>query len=408
MRVDDVGGTSGSTAKSTPTVAPTPRAAPPATPAETAEALVDRSTPIGTTRPDVRQLAGLVSQQAAAAPDQAPAVRRQVEALLTPVEVGQLKRDMATYDATQDIDRDGLVTEQEKAALRMAAGLKLLGIDAPVVNLHLDDPDYKGIPQGQGYDAKTNEFFTTYYAQQPVNGKEGYDVRLSVQDKATGLETSYVKLRTSDNRHLGHGGGVGVTDKWVFVSDGGKVYTYDRAQIDAASGGATILPAATTSTGASSFMNVSPDGKYAYVGEFDKSIWGPGNETEGWPELHRYEIEAISGKLINGSGPEKIPNNAQGVAITKEGLIFTTSYGSSWFSPNEVIYQKFAKDPSEGFALEDRDDAKTIGEIEYYAEGANVIGDDLFVTFESGANPYREKVDDPISTIRKFRLSDFE
>ena len=65
--------------------------------------------------------------------------------------------------------------------------------------------------------------------------------------------------------------------------------------------------------------------------------------------------------LTNKSGPQRIPNNAQGVAVTDDGLIFTTSYGSkSGISPNEVIFQEFAMKPSKGFALEAREDAKVV------------------------------------------------
>lgn len=418
MRVDDVSSTGSSRSTGTTPV----KAPPPPPPAERAETLVQQATPAGATRPNVPQLATALTQAKSADPASAGQVQRAVEFYLTPVEVGQLTRELAnapaTPDATDgwaktikdkpqlapasshDIDRDGVVTSGEFVAVEHAKLLKAMGIEPPVSHLHLRDPDYEGIPQGQGYDARTDEFLTTYYS------KDAKDVRLSIQDKATGYETAYVKLTDENGGGLGHGGGVTQAGKWVFVCDGGKVYAYDRAKIEAATPGATLKADNVSEAGASSFMNVSPDGKYAYVGEFDKDLRFQKSDP-GWPELHRYEIDQTTGALINHEGPVKIPNNAQGVAVTDEGLIFTTSYGSkTWISPNEVIFQKFAKDPSEGFALQDRDDAKRLAEIPYYAEGANVIGNKLYVTHESGAEHYKGK--DGIGSIQSYDLDDFD
>ncbi len=420
MRVDDVGSTTSTT--TSPVTRPTVVAPPPPPAIEQAEAMVEQATPIGSTRPDIPQLAAQLSSAKTADPQAARQMRAAVESYLTPVETGQLSRELSARggggDGTDgwsktikdkppaiprspyDIDRNGIVTTSEAVAVTHAHILKSIGMEPPVSHLHLRDADYEGIPQGQGYDAGTNEFLTTYYA------KDVRDVRLSIQDKATGYETSYVKLTDENGAGLGHGGGVAQAGKWVFVSDSEKVYAYDRAKIEAASPGATLMADTVTEAGASSFMNVSPDGKYAYVGEFDRNVLFK-EDTAGWPELHRYEIDQASGALINHQGPVKIPNNAQGVAVTDEGLIFTTSYGNiKWISPKEVIFQKFAKDPSEGFALEDRDDAKTLGEIPYYAEGANVIGDRLYVTHESGAEKYEGK--DGIGSIQSYKLDDFD
>lgn len=304
-----------------------------------------------------------------------------------------------------DIDGDGLVTDEERRAVLTAALMeRLFGRALPPELLHLRDDDYEGIPQGQGYDQARDELLTTYYAK---NGEQSEDVRLSIQDKRTGYETAYVQLKDEDGGELGHGGGVTTDGRWVYVSDGGKVYVYDRADIDAAEPSSPVNASHSQDVPVSSFMNLSPDGRYAYVGEWDKNTVLPGDSSPGYPELYRYEVDRETGTLVNQSGPQRIPNNAQGVAVTDSGLLFTTSWGDKpGISPNELVYQPFDGDQSGGFRLVDKDDARDVAEIPYYAEGINVIGDDVYVTHESGASEYQGE--DGESRIQRHALDDLE
>lgn len=287
-----------------------------------------------------------------------------------------------------DVDGDGVVTPAERQAVARAELMEaLFGGTVPPELLHLRDEDYEGIPQGQGYDAARDEFLTTYYAK---DGDTSEDVRLSIQDKRTGYETAYVQLKDEDGGELGHGGGVATDGRWVYVSDGGQVLVYDRAEIDAAAPGTPVNASHSQDVPVSSFMNLSPDGRYAYVGEWDKNTVLPGDSTPGYPELYRYEVDHETGALVNQSGPQRIPNNAQGVAETDGGLLFTTSWGDKpGISPNELVYQPFDGDQSQGFSLVDSGDAHDVAELPYYAEGINVVGDDVYVTHESGASAYQ-------------------
>ncbi len=294
----------------------------------------------------------------------------------------------AAQQARYDIDGDGVVTDEEREAVVTADLMqRLFGGTVPPELLHLRDDDYEGIPQGQGYDGGRDEFLTTYYAK---DGDTSEDVRLSIQDKRTGYETDYVQLKDEDGGELGHGGGVATDGRWVYVSDGGKVYTYDRSLIDAAAPGSPVAAAHSQDVPVSSFLNLSPDGRYAYVGEWDKNTLLPGDSSPGHPELYRYEVDHETGTLVNQSGPQRIPNNAQGVAATDGGLLFTTSWGDkAGISPNELVYQPFDGDQSGGLRLVDSGDARDVAEVPYYAEGINVIGDDVYVTHESGASAYQ-------------------
>lgn len=416
MRIDDVGGSN------ITRPAPAPSATPPAqptsttstratsTPSATASAMVQQATPKGAVRPDVQLLAAATKAAAVVNPQAAPIIQAQIAATLRPVEYGQYMRAMDKLENAsdrRDIDGDGSVTLSEAIATWRADRFNALGREVPVKHLHLNDPGYQGIPQGQGYDRKTNEFLTTYYAK--TDDDKGTDVRLSIQDKYTGYETAYVNLKGKKGEELTHGGGVAVSGKWVFVSDDTNVYTYDRAKIAAAKPGADIKAEKVSKTELGSFLNVSPDGKYAYVGKFAEDVPGKEGNTPQTGIMYRFEVNQKTGKLVNQSSLQIIPDNAQGVAVTDKGLIFTTSFGSDddW-SPKELHFLKFETSPSKGFKLQDPSSDAVIGEIDYYAEGINVIGDDLYITYESGAEAYKKKTDVNHESIQKYSLDDFD
>lgn len=414
MRINDVGGSRAlqpapvQPAPARPTSTATSSA--PTPPPTSARAAIQHATPQGASRPDPQQLAATTKAVAAVNPSAAPLIQAQIAATLTPVEYGQYMRAIDQQENApdrQDIDGDGRITLGERFATWRADQLNKLGLDVAVKHLHLNDPGYEGIPQGQGYDRKTNEFLTTYYAK-TADGK-GTDVRLSIQDKYTGYETAYVNLKGKNGEELTHGGGVAVAGKWVLVSDGSNVYTYDRAQIEAAKPGADIKAHTVSKTEIGSFLNVSPDGKYAYVGKFAEDVPGKDGNTPETGFMYRFEVDQKSGKLVNRSGPQLIPDNAQGVAVTDKGLIFTTSFGSDedW-SPKELHFLKFETSPSKDFKLQDPGSDTVIGEIDYYAEGINVIGNDLYITYESGAEAYKNKTEVNHESIQKYALDDFD
>lgn len=405
MRIDDVGGRNMTRPAPKPIASPSPTPTPSATPS--GSSIIQQATPKGATRPDVQQLAVTARVASAVNPAAAPIINAQIAAALTPVEYGQYLRAADALEKKpnrHDIDGDGKVSFAEAIASVKADVLKAQGVDVPIRHLHLNDPDYEGIPQGQGYDKKTNEFLTTYYAKDSEGN--GTDVRLSIQDKRTGYETAYVKLKDEHGGELGHGGGVAVSGKWVLVSDGNKVYSYDRAQIEKAKPGDKIEPSKVTETEIGSFISVSPDGKYAYVGKFAEDVPGKEGNMPQNGFMYRFEINQKTGKLTDRTGPQFIPDNAQGAAVTDKGIIFTTSFSNNedW-SPKELHFLKFEGDPSKGFSLEDPSSKSIIGEIDYYAEGINVIGNDLYITYESGAEHYDGK--DGHQSIQKYSLDAF-
>lgn len=262
-------------------------------------------------------------------------------------------------------------------------------------------------PQGQGHDAKRGEVLTTYY--------RGSSVLLSVQDAKSGRETHDVRLGGLGPGAPGgpvkgpsHGGGVSTDGRNVYVSDTDRIYVYSRKAIEAAERrGEPAKPSQVVpvpkpdhlrdpATGiglvsAGSYMAVK-DG-YAYVGAYSKE--GDGKAGAVW----RYALDDKTGELVRGSrqGPIRAPDRAQGVAVVDGALLFTTGARELMYQPIDTRGGRFRAD------IDARVDIGN-GLIDPYAQGLNVIGNELWVTYESGARAYRDDVARPREHIQRIPL----
>ena len=292
------------------------------------------------------------------------------------------------------------------------------GSDGPALNQSWLDAGF--IPQGQGYDG-SGELLTTY--------NDGESVRLALQDTADGSSLGDVELRgepyppgplsgteaqafRNAHPHPDKGGGVSMDEQHIYVADTEGVYVYDRQEVENAAKNARSdgpLPAVDAKDfiempkGAdgerafdASYITVK-DG-YAYVGQFGVRPGGIGDSKFGnEPGLMRYRIE--DGKFTDPTGPIDTPYYAQGVAVTEKGLIYTTSYSNDKDdSPKSLQFQPFSD--FEAFEVPENYAAALItgntamsyeiGGLEYYAEELNIVGDELWITYESAAKEYED------------------
>lgn len=290
----------------------------------------------------------------------------------------------------RDINGDGVVSDAERAALARAAWLRFLGIDAGPELIH-SGQGLPWTPQGQGYDEGRSQILTSYY------GDDG--VLLSLQDKDTGYEVGNVILG-GDEAHGDptKGGGVATDGDKVYLADTGQVYVYDRSAIDAATDGDTVDPVQVNDVDAGSYIAVNDN--QAYVGRFAQNLTGPFGDDDAEPELYRYDINS-DGTFGDVSGPVRTPYNAQGVAVTDGGLLYSTSYSDKpGLSPHNLVYQTF-NDKGSFDVDSDLDDVQ---EIPYYGEAVNVIDGQAWVTHESSAAKYQG--DEGISSIQRYDLDD--
>lgn len=290
------------------------------------------------------------------------------------------------------------------------------GSDGPALEQSWLDEGF--IPQGQGYDG-SGLLLGTY--------NNGDSVRLSLQDTANGNPLGAVELRgkplpegtvsildalafREDNPHPDKGGGVAMDEDYVYVADTEGVYVYDRAEIERAAGNAEegqplpqvdavrVIKMPEDADGNREFdaSYITVKDGYAYVGQFGVRPGGIGDGDYGNdPGLMRYKIE--DGKFTDPTGPIDTPYYAQGVAVTEKGLIYSTSYSDKdGESPKSLEFQPFAD--FDAFEVKENPLAAAlgldvalsyeIGGLEYYAEELNIVGDELWITYESAAEKY--------------------
>lgn len=328
-----------------------------------------------------------------------------------------------------DIDGDGQISQAERDAIFSTWFLKeFMRIDPGPALLHLNDPDFEGIPQGQGYDEGRDEILTTYngipwtdeerlerhmeaFKNGPFEDVEDPPdrvVRLSIQDRQTGYETRFVELGGNDDFSApSKGGGVTTDGEYVWVADTHEIYTYRRSDIDAAGPGETVAPLRVETTDDLNTQNASYityHDNQLYIGEFDKDTAIPGDSDEGVPMIYRRDV-GEDGKIVSAEGGgQRTPNNAQGVAVTDRGLLFSASYGGGYGSPDDLIFQRWADE--ESFDLVSPDEARKVLDTDNYNEELNIIDDQVYVTHEGGALEYDGEDGD--QRIRKYDLDDLK
>ncbi|WP_242112781.1 hypothetical protein [Luteimonas aquatica] len=292
-------------------------------------------------------------------------------------------------------------------------------------------------PQGQAYTGN-GELLTTYYYHDRFNLRDllfgnvddsqylpptdipyrqedltERGVLLSIQDTRNDTERSVALLGPrGDSEFLAptHGGGVATHGDTVYVADTDGIYLYSRAQIDnapvnPATGRAEVraldvipqpqAPEGSDFVSNASFMTVHGD--YAYVGTYNKDADGADTTGAVW----RFEIGA-DGRLTDPSGPIAAPDRAQGMTVVNDGqgLLFSTGDRHLVYQPIESSPQTFTADG----ASENIDN----GKLGSWAQGINIVGDELWVTYENGSSQY-DGHDGPqrIERIPLSELADF-
>jgi hypothetical protein len=242
-----------------------------------------------------------------------------------------------------------------------AAPLPAFGDGPPIVHIG-DGSDW--VPQGLGYDPATDRLLTTYYSSPDGDPDRDAGILLSIQDRATGNEVLSAVLAGPD-----HGGGVAIDGDHVWVtSSDGYVYLYSLADIQAANG-ATVQPQTRFAVPASAYLTVH--GGRLYVGSFDEedpgSVYSVPLGADGQP-----------------SGPPVFettaPPRSQGLAVTDDGFVFSTSWGR--------------KNPSELISISRSGEVRRL-QAPNMSEGIVIVDGRLYVVYESGASAYQYDGNDP-------------
>jgi hypothetical protein len=195
-------------------------------------------------------------------------------------------------------------------------------------------------------------------------------------DAKTGRQMGAARIAYS------HVGGIAVFEKlgWAFVSDeqNGKVRKYSLKKLaDAIStSDKKMLPSEGKDQPVigSSFLTSHGPTNTLWAGQFKDSAKG------GRPHMKSYKVDD-TGKLTPEVGVWEVPTKTQGLVVTKDLFIFSTSLGRNKRSNLYVVRRgedEFDLDRARLFCFRSPS----------MSEGIAVYGDRVYVTYESGARLY--------------------
>lgn len=221
------------------------------------------------------------------------------------------------------------------------------------------------VPQGLGYDPETRTLVQTYY--KTVDGKEVAYVALI--DEVTGREIGEYELgaHPTGSTRPEHAGGVSVHDGIVYVVDQGQICAYSLDGMRQSQSGAVlpqVVPPQDQDVKGGSYSAIH-DG-VLYMGTFTKDPDGEGT-------LYRYR--RVDGQWERFGEAIATPPQAQGLVVHGDQLVFSTSYGRHQDHSSLVVQNP---------------DGSREGpyDLPSMSEGAVLVGNEVFVTYESGAGSY--------------------
>ncbi|UMP03451.1 hypothetical protein [Amycolatopsis sp. EV170708-02-1] len=209
-------------------------------------------------------------------------------------------------------------------------------------------------------------------------------------DAKTGKQVGQALLAYS------HVGGIAVFEKqgWAFVSGkGDTIRKYSLAKLkNAIKKSLPIEQEGTAQTVyASSFLTSHGPTNTLWAGKFEDAKRGL---------MHSYTVGS-DGKLSYRPGSWEVPTKTQGLIVTKDLFIYSTSHGRNNRS-NIYVVRRGAGD-------KDLDTAKKhCFRAPSMSEGLTVYGSNVYLAFESGAHYYSKAADKPrniISNLHKAPLS---
>lgn len=228
------------------------------------------------------------------------------------------------------------------------------------------------VPQGLT-NFGTDRLVISYY-----DSKGDYNSRIVITDRAGN------RLKTLRFDHKGHVGGLAATGSYLWVASGGKVYRYSRSAIANASSG-SVIEAGYTRDVAGKASYAYAEGESIWVGDFN---WDYDGGIKTCPELndygsmYRYTIDSDNTLSDSYVGKRTSPAGAQGVVVTSNRIIWSTSCGRDNDS-TLVVWDK-----SRGY--NGTNDYGNVYTAPNMSEGMTRIGSTIFLVFEAGSTAYSD------------------
>lgn len=249
--------------------------------------------------------------------------------------------------------------------------------DGPTIPNTLATGDDAGwVPQGLAYHPDTDQLLVSYYGQDDTT-----DSLLSVIDENSGTEVTNARLGGAELPGLfpgwgpppDHSGGVAVDGDNVWVTstedDGGYVYRYSLADIEAAEKGETVNATDKFPVGASSYATFA-EGRL-WVGSFHEE--SPGT-------LYSYDVGADGSVSDTPASVHRTPEQIQGVVVRDNEFILSQSFGRN--DPSSLLTQQ----RSNPFGYLDTE----AHQLPNMSEGITEVDGDILALYESGSAKYAD------------------
>lgn len=258
------------------------------------------------------------------------------------------------------------------------------------------------IPQGISYDESSDSFFITGYKTlfrpSPVY----------VIDRDSGEQIAFASLQKEDgSKFAGHAGGIGVFDDFVYITAGYEgTYVYSRGEILSAKNGESVKALGRFFAGVnseiikSSFCDVKEG--LLTIGEFHFDLFlatakshhfetPSGDKTMALAVSYPLDPEQPLGVDLNPVVLYALPAEVQGICFTESSIFLSCSFGPL---PSRLLqYDRASLLPFGTFedvplyAL-DRTSLSASFRIPTHSEELEVLDQQLYVVYESAANPY--------------------
>lgn len=235
--------------------------------------------------------------------------------------------------------------------------------------------DTKWVPQGLTKWGE-DQLVISYYDS---SGSE--NSRIAVTDRSTGDLVKWLKLDTK-----GHVGGLAMTSSHLWVASGGSLRRYSRSALGStASGGQLTVQTSVDVLGSASYAFAQGD--TVWVGNFTWNYDSFGNKvcpsynaSSDWDWMYQYRVN--SDGSLTYLQDRRTPGAVQGVAVTSEKLIWSTSCGRDNDSRIVVWNRDYAFDANW--------DHGNVIVAPNMSEGMVIAGGRLQVVYESGSAYYSD------------------
>ncbi|MBC9821382.1 hypothetical protein [Terrabacter sp. MAHUQ-38] len=190
----------------------------------------------------------------------------------------------------------------------------------------------------------------------------------------------------------GHVGGIGVYKGWLYVGSESEIRGYRLSKVrDALQGANTNTVYARDYNRASSYV-------VGFMGTGDGHLWAGDFDESSSQHLNGYVQTSSSTGAISYVSSTQVyaPKKTQGVAVTANHVIFSTSYGRN-DRGNLWVMPRGQDSLSDGNSYCFRAPSMN--------QGVTILGDRLYVGFESAAYTYNKGLDDPDNPIDHLHYS---